>query len=316
VSELRERAPVEHAVEVLRGGGLVAFPTETVYGLGADAAQPGAVARIYAVKGRPAGHPLIVHIAAPDAVDRWARDIPDAARQLTAVCWPGPLTVLLHRRPDVDPTPAGGRDTVGLRVPAHPLALELLDRFGGGIAAPSANRFGRVSPTTADHVRADLGAAVDFVLDGGPTPIGIESTIIDCTTEPFTLLRPGGIPAEVITAHLGVELATADPGPSRAPGMLASHYAPRARVVLVASRDAAAAMQADEWDAGRSAEVLDPGDDPLVYARGLYGWLRDADARGVATVIAVAPAPQGLGLAVLDRLQKAAAPRPDDRDDP
>jgi L-threonylcarbamoyladenylate synthase len=302
-------ASVADAVDVLRRGGIVAFPTETVYGLGADAARPDAVERVYAIKGRPGGHPLIVHVASADKIDRWAEAVTDDARRLAALCWPGPLTLLLRRRPDVDATATGGRDTIGLRVPAHPMSLELLDRFGGGIAAPSANRFGRVSPTTADHVRADLGDRVDLILDGGPCPIGIESTIIDCTTTPFTLLRPGGIPAEAIETHLGVAIRQDTGGPSRAPGMLTSHYAPRARVVLAPDRDAAAPLAAEERARGARIEVLDPGDDVLGYARGLYRWLRDADAARVDVVVAVLPAPHGLGLAIRDRLQKAAAPR-------
>lgn len=302
-------ASVAGAVDVLRAGGIVGFPTETVYGLGADAAQPAAVRRVYAIKGRPGGHPLIVHIVGAGEIDRWAAAVADDARRLAALCWPGPLTLLLRRRADVDPTVTGGRDTIGLRVPAHPMSLELLDRFGGGIAAPSANRFGRVSPTTAEHVRADLGDLVDVVLDGGRCPIGIESTIVDCTTEPFTLLRPGGIPAEAIETHLGVEIARDAEGPSRAPGMLTSHYAPRARVVLATDATQADALAAAERSAGARVEVLDSGGDVLAYARGLYGWLRDADAAGVDVVVAVTPAPHGLGLAIRDRLQKAAAPR-------
>jgi L-threonylcarbamoyladenylate synthase len=299
---------VGRAVEVLRGGGLVAFPTETVYGLGADASQAEAVRRIYAVKQRPADHPLIVHLAGSPQLDDWAIDVPDDARRLAELCWPGPLTLLLRRHLAVDATPAGGRDTIGLRVPAHPLALELLDRFGGGIAAPSANRFGRVSPTTAEHVRADLGDLVDVVLDGGPCPIGIESTIVDCTTMPFALLRPGAIPVEAIETHLGVEIAAAT-GSSRAPGMLTSHYAPAAEVRLAEDSAAAIAVAAVEQDAGARVELIDPGDDLLAYARGLYAWLRAADEHRADVVVAVLPPPQGLGLAIRDRLRKAAAPR-------
>jgi L-threonylcarbamoyladenylate synthase len=305
---------VGRAADLLQAGGLVAFPTETVYGLGADASQPEAVRRLFAVKGRPTDHPLIVHVAGVAAIDHWAIDVSDVARRLAALCWPGPLTLLLRRHPDVDPTPAGGRDTIGLRVPAHPVALELLDRFGGGIAAPSANRFGRVSPTTADHVRADLADLVDrgdvAVLDGGPCPVGIESTIIDCTTTPLTLLRPGGIPVEAITSHLGVEIAPATDAPSRAPGMLTSHYAPRARVLLADDAGAGAALAADERAAGARVETIDRGEDLLGYARGLYTWLREADAAGADVVVAVVPPARGLGLAIRDRLQKAAAPRP------
>ena len=202
---------------MLRAGGLVAFPTETVYGLGADASNPEAVRAVYRVKGRPADHPLIVHVASAAAVPRWAAAVPPAAAALAEACWPGPLTLLLPRRADVDATVAGGRDTIGLRVPAHPLALQLLEAFDGGIAAPSANHFGRVSPTTAAHVRADLGDEVDLILDGGPCTIGVESTIVDVTVEPPALLRPGGIPLEALEAIVGGPVHTdarrREPGP-------------------------------------------------------------------------------------------------------
>src|SRR5882672_4965562 len=174
-----QSVPIRDAVAILRRGGLVAFPTETVYGLGADASSPAAVARIYEVKGRPAGHPLIVHIGDIGELDRWARDVPEAAIRLAAPFWPGPLTLVLRRAPGVADQLTGGQDTIGLRIPGHPIALQLLREFGGGIAAPSANRFGRISPTTAEHVRGDLGSEVDLVLDGGTCEIGIESTIVD-----------------------------------------------------------------------------------------------------------------------------------------
>ncbi|MGH9027962.1 MAG: L-threonylcarbamoyladenylate synthase, partial [Acidimicrobiia bacterium] len=185
-------AEIDEAAAVLRGGGLVAFPTETVYGLGADAARPLAVARLYAVKRRPTGHPVIVHLPDADVIDDWAVAVPDGARRLAAACWPGPLTLLLRRAPSVLDVVTGGLDTVGVRVPAHPVAQSLLRAFGGGVAAPSANRFGAVSPTTADHVRSDLGDGVDVVLDGGPCPVGVESTIVDCSGERPVVLRPGG----------------------------------------------------------------------------------------------------------------------------
>ena len=291
---------VEQALRVLRAGGIVAIPTETVYGLAADASNPDALRRIFEVKGRPVEHPLIVHIAGADLLGDWAASIPPAAAVLAEACWPGPLTLLAPRAAHVLDLVTGGRSAVGLRVPAHPLTLELLDRFGGGLAAPSANRFGRVSPTTADHVRADLGEEVDFVLDGGPCPVGVESTIVDCTVDPPQVLRPGGIPTEHIAALLDDTLGDAA-GPNRAPGMLASHYAPRCRVLLAASGDEAARLAAGM----PGAEVLD--DDDLVrYAHTLYARLRDADDRGVTTVIAVLPPAAGLGHAIRDRLTKAA----------
>lgn len=291
---------VERALAVLRAGGLVAIPTETVYGLAADASNPEAVRRVFAVKGRPANHPLIVHIAGAELLAEWAATIPPSAAVLADACWPGPLTLLVPRGSRVIDEVTGGLSTVGVRVPAHPLTLQLLVEFGGGLAAPSANRFGRVSPTTAAHVRADLGDDVDFVLDGGPCPVGVESTIVDCTVDPPQVLRPGGISGDEVASLLDMTLG-ASAGPSRAPGMLASHYAPRARVILVNST--AEALSIATLHPG--AEVLD--DDELAhYAHTLFSRLRDADDRGVPTVIAVLPPAEGLGHAIRDRLTKAA----------
>jgi L-threonylcarbamoyladenylate synthase len=294
---------LDRALAVLRAGGLVAIPTETVYGLAADASNPDAVRRIFALKGRPESHPVIVHIAAAGDLGDWAATIPPSAAVLAGACWPGPLTLLVPRAAHVLDVVPGGRPTVGVRVPAHPLTLELLARFGGGLAAPSANRFGRVSPTTADHVLADLGDSVDFVLDGGSCPIGVESTIVDCTVDPPQVLRPGAISAEEVASLLEGSVDAAA-GSSRAPGMLESHYAPRCRVVPVQSF--VEAQQMAETLPG--AEILDEPD-LVVYARVLYSRLRDADARGVETVIAVLPPAQGLGHAIRDRLMKAAAER-------
>ncbi len=299
---------VAHAVAVLRRGGLVAFPTETVYGLGADADQPDAVRKIFAVKGRPADHPLIVHLGSVEQLDEWGREISDDARVLAAACWPGPLTLLVGAADRVSRLVTGGRPTVGLRVPAHPVALELLVAFGGGIAAPSANRFGRVSPTSAAHVRADLGDDVDLVLDGGASSIGVESTIVDCTVDPPQILRPGGIDAATIRAVLHRRRMGATAGPSRASGMLAAHYAPRCRVVLADSRDTARELEL--FHLRRSAgpvEVMEYPASVDVYAQRLYQWLRDADHRGVEILIAILPPTEGLGEAVRDRLSKAAA---------
>ena len=295
---------LDRAVEALRRGGLVAIPTETVYGLAADAENPAAVERIFAVKGRPRGHPLIVHVARGDLLGEWVREIPPAAAVLADACWPGPLTLLLSRGRRVVDAVTGGRDTVGIRVPAHPLTTELLERFGGGVAAPSANRFGHVSPTTAEHVQRDLGDAVDVVLDGGPSPIGVESTIVDCTVDPPQVLRPGAITREQIDALLEGKVTGAS-GDSRAPGMLASHYAPAARVLLADDAASARALAAAE----SGALVIGAGIDVVTYARHLYEWLRDADDRGVASVVAVLPAPEGIGHAIRDRLIKAAAGR-------
>ena len=292
---------VERALSVLRAGGLVAIPTETVYGLAADASNADAVRRIFAVKGRPAHHPLIVHVGAATQLGDWAASIPPAAAILAEACWPGPLTLLMPRAATVLDLVTGGRTSVGVRVPAHPLTLELLARFGGGLAAPSANRYGRVSPTTADHVRADLGDDVDFVLDGGPCPVGVESTIVDCTVDPPQVLRPGGISSEEIESLLEMTLGAAD-GPSRASGMLESHYAPRCKVVLANSYAEAEALV----DRLPGAEILDD-DDLAHYAHTVFARLRDADDRGVDTVVAVLPPASGLGHAIRDRLTKASA---------
>lgn len=293
---------IERALEILRNGGLVAIPTETVYGLAGDASNEAAVRRIFEAKGRPADHPLIVHVAAAEQLADWAATVPTAAAILADTCWPGPLTLLVPRAVHVLSVVTGGRDTVGIRVPAHPLTTELLTRFGGGLAAPSANRFGKVSPTTAAHVIADLGSRVDYVLDGGACPVGVESTIVDCSVEPSQILRPGGISSEEISELLNGALAAAD-GPSRASGMLVSHYAPSARVVLadtVGEATAVAARTPGAW-------ILDHSDDLITYARNLYADLRSADERGVQTIVAVMPAAHGLGHAIRDRLTKAAA---------
>lgn len=295
---------VDEALDVIANGGLVAIPTETVYGLAADADDGGAVRRVFAAKGRPGDHPLIVHLAEAGAVRQWARTVPVPAQVLADACWPGPLTLLLPRAPRVLDVVTGGRETVGLRVPAHPLTAELLHRHGGGLAAPSANRFGRVSPTTAAHVAADLGDLVDLILDGGPCPVGVESTIVDCSVDPPQILRPGGIAVEDIDALLGGRLGDAS-GPVRAPGMLTSHYAPDAPVVLADDRAHAEALAARQ----PGALIIDHGDDLVTAARSLYDELRRADDAGVPLIVAVLPPAAGLGHAIRDRLQKAATGR-------
>jgi L-threonylcarbamoyladenylate synthase len=314
-------AQLSRAVEILRAGGLVAFPTETVYGLGADAENAGALRRLYAVKGRPAEHPVIVHLADAGQLDDWGVGISPAAHALAAACWPGPLTLVVRRAARVPDEVTGGLGTVGLRVPVHPLAHALLQAFGGGLAAPSANRFGRVSPTTAAAVHADLGDDVDLVLDGGPCAVGVESTIVDCTGDPPRVLRVGGVSAETLAEVLGAEVAVG--GTTRAPGTLASHYAPRARVELVTGPELAARVAALA-DAGARAGVLAERawsgalaprtvtlatpSDADEYARDLYAALRRADELGLEIVVAVPPAEVGIGAAVADRLRRAAAP--------
>lgn len=319
----RVTTDVDRAVAALRAGGLVAFPTETVYGLGADALDPVAVSRIFVVKGRPADHPLIVHGADASVLDRFGRDVPAVARHLADTCWPGPLTVLVPRADVVPDVVTGGRDTVGLRVPAHPVALELLAAFGSGVAAPSANRFGRVSPTTAAHVLADLDGDVDLVLDGGPCTVGVESTIVDCTGAEPEVVRLGGVSIEVLTEVLGAPPGVwSGGGPSRAPGMLASHYAPRARVELaddVAGALVRAALLAEQGgqvgvlapsvlgDVPADVLELEPAGGPDDYARVVYDRLRQADRLGLDVLVVVPPPDEGIGRAVRDRLRRAAA---------
>jgi L-threonylcarbamoyladenylate synthase len=330
VADRREQAgspergtDVLRAAALLAAGRLVAFPTETVYGLGADASRDDAVARIFEAKGRPRAHPLIVHLAPEAGLEGWAADVPALARRLAAAAWPGPLTLILRKGPRVAAAVTGGADTVGLRVPAHPLAQALLRAFGGGVAAPSANRFGAVSPTTADHVAADLRGDVDYVLDGGPCEVGVESSIVDLSRGRPVLLRPGGLPREAIEAITGpLAGPLADPAAPAAPGTLASHYAPRAQVIAA---DLGEVMAAVAEQRGRVA-VLAPAaafarwprlsalayplpDDAAGMARELYAALRDLDARGVDVVIAALPPAAGLGEAVGDRLRRAAGPR-------
>ena len=315
---------LERAALLLAGGEVVAFPTETVYGLGADATKDAAVAKIFAIKGRPRAHPLIVHLAPEATLDDWAIDIPDAARALAAAAWPGPLTLILRAGARVSRVTTGGGDTVGLRVPSNPTAVALLRRFGGGIAAPSANRFGAVSPTTALHVLTDLGDAVGYILDGGPCAVGVESTIVDYSRGRPVLLRPGGMAREAIEAITG-PLEAADAEAPAAPGTLESHYAPRAQVIAVAPDEVPAAVAASEGQGMRVAVLAPAGafaawgqlsalahplpDDVAGMARELYAALRDLDARGVDVVIAALPPAAGLGEAVGDRLLRAAGPR-------
>jgi L-threonylcarbamoyladenylate synthase len=321
-------ADIRRAVAVLRAGGLVAFPTETVYGLGADASQPAAVQRVFAVKGRPADHPVIVHLVDAEALGEWAAEVPPAAALLAERCWPGPLTVIVRRAAGVPDEVTGGLETVGLRVPDQPVALALLREFAeqgaGGIAAPSANRFGRVSPTTAADVRADLGDAVDLVLDGGACRVGVESTIVDCTRAEPAILRLGGLARERLEELLGqpvpVRRVEGGAGDVRAPGTLVSHYAPDARVVMV---DAASLARVADEALGHGLRVgvigeklprdlpvgvavlAEPVDD-ADYARHLYRHLRAADAAGLDTVLAIVPDQVGIGAAVADRLRRAA----------
>ena len=301
---------------ILRRGGLVAFPTETVYGLGADASNPAAVARIYEVKGRPAGHPVIVHIGDVGQLDRWAREIPEAATKLAERFWPGPLTLVLRRAPGVGDELTGGEDTIGLRIPGHPVALQLLREFGGGIAAPSANRFGRISPTTAEHVRSDLGSEVDLVLDGGTCEIGIESTIVDLSRGRPVLLRPGRIGTGDIAVTLGVVLQSRDSDAPRAPGTLVAHYAPRQPLRLIESDQWERSVRGNSHGQGvlsfRSAPEgymstmwIEAPRQPQRYGHDLYANLRTLDSSGCDQILVEDPPATAEWAAIRDRLSRA-----------
>jgi L-threonylcarbamoyladenylate synthase len=312
-----DSASVATAATALRQGGLVAFPTETVYGLGADACNGPAIARLYAAKGRPAFNPLIAHVADVAAARRLAV-FDSEAEKLAAAFWPGPLTLVLPKRPDcpVAALALAGLDSIAIRVPSHPTARALLAAFGGPVVAPSANRSGHVSPTTPAHVLADLRGRIELILDDGPCAVGVESTIVALLGEP-TLLRPGGLPREEIERVLGHALASpsledAEDAPL-APGMLASHYAPKAQVRLDAATpragEALLAFGAAPSFAGMTLN-LSPRGDLIEAAANLFSHLRALDASG-ATAIAVMPVPhEGLGDAINDRLARAAAPKP------
>ena len=312
---------IEKAVAVLRAGGLVAFPTETVYGLGADASNPAAVRRIFEAKGRPAAHPVIVHLADAVQVATWAREVPEAASRLARKFWPGPLTMVLKRSPAVRSVVTGGQDTVALRVPSHPVALQLLARFGGGIAAPSANRHGRVSATTAEHVRSEFGAAVDCVLDGGAAQVGIESTIVDLSGTHPALLRPGWITAAEIEQALEMPLRAPAENAPRAPGTLAAHYAPQTPLTLVES-DLLPELAATLTRQGKRVAVLALSEArPLLpglqwiaapheapgYAHALYSNLRALDAARCDAILVEQPPREAAWTAINDRLTRAAA---------
>ncbi len=322
------RAEIVLAVGVLRAGGLVALPTETVYGLGADARNLHAVNRIFAAKRRPADHPLIVHIADAAQLHDWCADVPAAAALLAEAFWPGPLTLILRRAAHVLDAVTGGQDTIGLRVPAHPVALALLRQFAGGIAAPSANRFGHVSPTTAAHVRAELGDEVDMILDGGACSIGIESTIVDLTAALPRILRPGGVSRAQIEAVLGVVLPDSPLALSDAPrvsGALPSHYAPTTPVRWVDSAQLSATLRnaALQGAVGVIALAIERAEspaeqhatriewralpsDPAAYARALYARLRELDDCGLDVILLEVPPDTAPWEAVRDRLRRAA----------
>lgn len=293
---------LDRAIEILRNGGLVGMPTETVYGLAADASQKNAVAKIFAAKGRPSNHPLIVHVAAIEIARKLSSLWPQTAELLGTTYWPGPLSVVVNKAPEVLEEVTGGHQTVALRVPGHLMAIELLSRFRGGLAAPSANKFGKVSPTTAQHVWDDLGTNVDYILDGGPCTIGLESTIVDCSTDTPIVLRPGGISAEDI--HAIVELGFDDVGISRASGMLPAHYAPNCEVILL--DDLSEANRLSQSFDPSTLRMIDASIDPLRFASSMYAQLRQCDVEQIRKVVVILPKPMGIGLAIRDRLTKAA----------
>jgi L-threonylcarbamoyladenylate synthase len=320
--DAKQVAGLAAALQALRAGGVVAFPTETVYGLGADATNPQAVARIYALKGRPANHPLIVHLADAALLPRWARELPAAARTLAARYWPGPLTLVLPRAAGVLDAVTGGQDSVALRVPSHPVARALLDAFGGAIAAPSANRYGHVSPTRASHVREEFGPEVPVVLDGGDCEVGLESTIVACLGGRVMLLRPGSIPLSALRAAVGEVLAGPAGDVPRTPGSTSAHYAPRTPLWLLPGHELAR-VALERVAAGERVGVLAlgarpgpplaglhwiaAGSDPLRYGHDLYAQLRELDHAGCARLLAEQlPAGEAWD-APRDRLQRAAA---------
>jgi L-threonylcarbamoyladenylate synthase len=305
---------IQRAAEILRRGGLVAFPTETVYGLGADASSAEAMARLYAVKRRPVDHPVIVHFASHSDAFQWARDVPPAAHALAAKFWPGPLTLILKRSDKAKDFITGGQDNVGLRVPSHPVAHELLKAFKGGIAAPSANRFGLVSPTTAAHVLADLGTDVDLVLEGGASEVGIESTILDLSSGTPVLLRPGHISKQQLEEALGTKVFEKDYSSPKHSGGLERHYAPRTPARLIPSyeldkeiarlKDKVAVLAFSRPDE-RVEYWLRMPRDPNAYAQKLYGALRELDTAGCEEILIEAPPEVPEWAAVHDRLRRA-----------
>jgi L-threonylcarbamoyladenylate synthase len=337
-----DAAVIERAAELLRAGQLVAFPTETVYGLGADATSAEAVTRIFAAKGRPFSDPVIVHLADASGLPGVAREVPEAAERMAERFWPGPLTLVLPRAARIPAVVAAGGDTVGVRVPAHPVARVLIRAAGVPVAAPSANRFMHTSPTTAEHVLADLDGRIACVLDGGPSAVGVESTVLDLTVSPPVVLRPGGVSLEALRSVLGnVALPKARPAESRdessgepalarAPGQMERHYAPRATMMVydgqgpralaallaetraaVASGERVGALAPDEEAAALSAAgaqvvTLGPGDDLAEVARRIYAGLRALDALGVGRIVCHTFGDAGLGLALRDRLRRAA----------
>lgn len=323
-----DRPDIDRALATLRAGGLVAFPTETVYGLGADATREMAVRKIFAAKERPATNPLIVHVADIEIARRYTADWSDAAQALAAAYWPGPLTLVLPKTREIPDVVSAGRGTLGLRAPDHPIALELLGAFGGPVAAPSANRSNRVSPTTAAHVREELGGAVDVILDGGPCAVGIESTVLDLSGERPRILRPGGVTRAQIEAIIGdvsvASTVTEVTVPASSPGQHAVHYAPRTRAYRFETPQRGLIHAAPDGTPNGLVAVGTMTDsvkkwgpivamprEPGLYARHLYEVLRELDAMGLESIFIEMPPDEPEWAAVRDRLLRATAPLPD-----
>jgi L-threonylcarbamoyladenylate synthase len=311
---------IETAVQTLRDGELVAFPTETVYGLGANAQNPAAVRRIFEVKGRPANHPVIVHLDSPRFLHRWVREVPQSATRLAEVFWPGPLTMVMPRAASVHDVITGGQDTIAIRVPAHPMAQQLLTAFGGGIAAPSANRYGRLSPTRAEHVREEFGDALRVILDGGECQIGLESTIVAFEGAEVRLLRPGAVTAAQIKSVVGELLVGADAASPRVPGSPPTHYAPSTSLTIVPAGEIDAQADAASTGGRRVAVLaqrlplrshkyvtwINAGRRPETFARDLYTNLRTLDKAGCQRILVQAVPDGERWDAVRDRLVRAA----------
>jgi L-threonylcarbamoyladenylate synthase len=299
---------VVYAARLLAAGGVIALPTETVYGLAADAANEAAVRRVYAIKGRPFAHPLIVHIGGAHELERYARDVPQRARVLAERFWPGPLTLVLYKQPTVLDIVTAGAPTVALRIVDHPLTRAILRNLGRAVAMPSANRFGRISPTTAQHVHDDLGDDVDLIVEGGPARVGLESTIVDLTAEVPAIVRVGAIGPTALADALGEPVVVGnDRGAVRVPGSLPSHYAPRTRLVLVLPSDVDATV-ARLGAEGQRAVALALPEDPVTAARSLYATLRALDAQRHQAIVVGLPPETEANAAVRDRLQRAATP--------
>jgi L-threonylcarbamoyladenylate synthase len=315
---MKNAEAIRHAAALIRRGGIVAFPTETVYGLGADAFNPLAVARIFEVKGRPSFDPLIIHVAHPEDLEKLVKEIPSPAKQLIARVWPGPLTVVLNKKEEVPDLVTAGLPTVAVRMPRHPMTLDLIDQAGCPIVGPSANLFGYLSPTAAEHVRSQLGDQIDFILDGGPCEVGVESTIVSFHESVPRLLRPGGIPLEEIESIIGkVEVSPVEKEKPLAPGMLPRHYAPKTPVIidqrdktLSTHRDKKIGLLAFQEPANSSSfqhiEVLSKKGDMKEAAANLFAAIRRLDALNLDMIIAE-PIPEvGLGRAIMDRLRRAS----------